>query len=134
MELSALQLAELLSGIARAQAALVHGIEAAVPGSRATHLVPAVQVVARVRDQPYSTFADLPSRVLLQYMGRGGPNLEALAQDLERLARGDAPPPPGQAPIESKPVSPDMTTSLTFVVDPVTQVATPKQGPTENPT
>jgi len=52
---------------------------------------------------------------------------------IERLARGDAPPPPGQAPIESKPVSPDMSTSLTFVIDPVTQVATPKQNPTENP-
>lgn len=107
---------------------MVHGIESAMPGSRANHLIPAVQVVARVRDQPYSTFVDLPSRILLQYMGRGGPNIEALAQDLERLARGDAPPPPGQAPIESRPVSPDMSTTLNFVIDPVTQTATPKES------
>jgi hypothetical protein len=118
MELSAQQLAELLSGIARAQAALVHGIESALPGARANHILPAVQVVARVRDHPNPTFTDLPSRILLQYLGRGGPNIEALAQDLERLAQGVAPAPPRPAPIESKPVSPDMTTTLDFVIDP----------------
>jgi hypothetical protein len=118
MELSAQQLAELLSGIARAQAALVHGIESAMPGARADHIMPAVQVVARVRDRPYPTLADLPSRILLQYMGRAGVNLEAIVQDLERLARGEAPPEPGQAPIESRPVSPDMTITLNFVIDP----------------
>jgi hypothetical protein len=122
MELSAQHLAELLSGIARAQAALVHGIESAVPGARNNHLIPAVQVVARTRDRPYATFADLPSRILLQYMGRADVNIETIAQDLERLARGDAPPAPGQAPIESKPVSPDMTTTLNFVID------TPKES------
>jgi hypothetical protein len=122
MELSAQHLAELLSGIARAQAALVHGIESAIPGARADHILPAVQVVARVRDRPYPTFADLPSRILLQYMGRTGVNIEAIAQDLERLARGDAPPVPGQAPIESRPASPDMTTTLNFIID------TPKEG------
>ena len=33
LQLSALQLAELLSGIARAQAAIIHGIESALPGT-----------------------------------------------------------------------------------------------------
>jgi hypothetical protein len=126
MELSAQQLAELLSGIARAQAALVHGIESAMPGARADHILPAVQVVARVRDHPYPTFTDLPSRILLQYMGRAGPNIEALVQDLERLARGVAPDPPRPAPIESRPISPDTTTTLNFVIDPAT--GAPKEG------
>jgi len=126
MELSAQQLAELLSGIARAQAALVHGIESAMPGARADHIIPAVQVVARVRDHPYPTFTDLPSRILLQYMGRAGPNIEALAQDLERLARGVVPEASRSAPIESKPVSPDMSTTLNFVIDPAT--GAPKEG------
>ena len=126
MELSAQQLAELLSGIARAQAALVHGIESALPGARAEHIMPAVQVVARVRDHPYASFTDLPSRILLQYMGRAGPNIEALVQDLERLARGTPPEPPRPAPIESRPVSPDMTTTLNFVIDPVP--GSPKEG------
>jgi hypothetical protein len=126
MELSTQQLAELLSGIARAQAALVHGIESAMPGARADHIVPAVQVVARVRDRPYPTFSDLPSRILLQYMGRAGVNLEAIAQDLERLARGEAPPVAGQAPIESRPASPDMSTTLNFVID--NPASAPKEG------
>jgi hypothetical protein len=126
MELSAQQLAELLSGIARAQAALVHGIESALPGARNNHLVPAVQVVARLRDRPYPTFGDLPSRILLQYMGRAGVSIEAIAEDLERLARGDAPPAPGQAPIESRPVSPDMSTTLNFVID--SPASAPKEG------
>lgn len=120
MELSAQQLAELLSGIARAQAAMVHGIESALPGARADHIMPAVQVVARVRDHPYPTFADLPSRILMQYMGRAGPNIEALVLDLERLAQGIPAQPPRPAPIESKPASPDMTTTLNFVIDPAT--------------
>ncbi|MDA8108486.1 MAG: hypothetical protein M0015_07640 [Betaproteobacteria bacterium] len=85
LQISALQLAELLSGIARAQAAIIHGIESAMPGTRSSHVVPALQNVSHMRDHPDPTLTDLPVRVLLAYMGRIGPDLESIARDLERL-------------------------------------------------
>jgi len=85
MEISALQLAELLSGIARAQAAIVNGLENEFAGMRSGRVVPALQNVAHLRDHPEPTLTDLPVRVLLSYMGRVGPDLAAVARDLERL-------------------------------------------------
>jgi hypothetical protein len=60
MQISAQQLAELLLGIARAQAALVHGLESEMAGIRSGHLVPALQNVAHLRDHPQPTLTDLP--------------------------------------------------------------------------
>lgn len=123
LQLSALQLAELLSGIARAQAAIIHGIESALPGTRASHIVPALQNVAHLRDHPDPTLTDLPVRTLLAYMGRIGPDLEAMARELERLAseppaKASAPPADAAAPgAEGLPPSrrsPDITTTLDF--------------------
>lgn len=132
LQISALQLAELLSGVARAQAAMIHGIESAMPGARSNHIVPALQNVAHTRDHPQPTLTDLPVRVLLSYMGRIGPDLEALARDLERLfgnqpeaeaevqpapepapERAAAEDPPATAPGAARP-SPDTTTTLDF--------------------
>jgi hypothetical protein len=92
LKISARELAELLSGIARAQAAVIHGVESAHPGTRGNHVVPAIQNAAHLRDHPDPTLTDLPVRVLLSYMGRAGPDPAAIARDLERLVTGaDAP-------------------------------------------
>ncbi|MGA8050835.1 MAG: hypothetical protein WCA09_11745 [Burkholderiales bacterium] len=88
LQISAQQLAELLSGIARAQTAMVHGIETANPGMRSNFIVPAIQNAAHLRDHPLPTLTDLPVRILLTYMGRSGPDIDALARDLERLIMG----------------------------------------------
>ncbi len=85
MEISAQQLAELLSGIARAQAAVVNGLESEFAGVRSRRVVPMLQNAAHLRDHPDPTLTDLPVRILLSYMGRVGPDTGAVARDLERL-------------------------------------------------
>jgi hypothetical protein len=76
MHISAQHLAQLLIGIARAQAAIVQGIEN----------------VAHLQDHPQPTLMDLPIRVLLATLGgRAGPDAAAIARDLERLCAGDTP-------------------------------------------
>ena len=97
-DISTQQLAELLSGIARAQAAIVQGLESAMPGARSTHVVPALQNAAHVRDHPDPTLVDLPVRVLLAYMGRVGPDPANIARDLERALAGLPPMTMGAAP------------------------------------
>jgi len=72
MQISAQQLAELLLGIARAQAAII----------------PALQNVAHLRDHPNPTLTDLPSRVLLGTLGRAVPDAAGVVRDLERLLGG----------------------------------------------
>jgi hypothetical protein len=85
MQISAQQLAELLLGIARAQAALVHGLENELPGIRSGRVLPALQNVAHLRDHPQPTLTDLPVRVLLATLGRQVPDLAGLVRDIERL-------------------------------------------------
>ena len=87
MEISAQQLAELLSGIARAQAAVVNGLESEFAGIRSGRVVPMLQNVAHLRDHPEPTLTDLPVRILLSYMGRVGPDMAAVGRDLERLCK-----------------------------------------------
>jgi hypothetical protein len=92
--LSTHQLAELLVGIARAQQAIIDAVESSKAGFKATHLSPALMNVARVRDTHRALqLGDLPARVLLQCMGRNGPNVDQVAKDIEELiARGGAQP------------------------------------------
>lgn len=85
MEISAQQLAELLLGIARAQAAIVQGLENELAGVRSGRIVPALQNVAHLRDHPQPTLTDVPVRVLLATLGRQVPDAAALVRDLERL-------------------------------------------------
>jgi hypothetical protein len=85
LQISAQQLAELLTGIARAQAAVVNGLESELAGVRSGRVVPAVQNVAHLRDHPQATLVDLPVRLLLASMGRVGPDPAVVAKDLERL-------------------------------------------------
>jgi hypothetical protein len=63
MEISAQQLAELLSGIARAQAAVINGMESEFAGIRSGRVVPMLQNV--------------------------GPDTAAVAKDLERLCKAE---------------------------------------------
>ena len=88
--LSSQHLAELLIGIARAQAAIVQAIESQTAGFRSAHAMPALQNAAHLRDHPEPTLADLPVRVLIASLGRGGPDAAAIAKDLERLCAGQA--------------------------------------------
>lgn len=91
LQVSAEQLAELLSGIARAQFAIMTGIESAMAGTRSQHILPALQNAAHLRDHPQPTLTDLPVRVLLSYQSRVGPDIPSIARDLERLCGGGAP-------------------------------------------
>jgi len=85
LQISAQQLAELLTGIARAQAAVVTGLESELAGVKSGRVIPAVQNVAHLRDHPQPTLVDLPVRLLLASMGRVGPDPAVVAKDLERL-------------------------------------------------
>ena len=106
MEISAQQLAELLVGIARAQAGLVQGLENEMAGVRSGRVIPAVQNVAHLRDHPQPTLTDLPVRLFLASMGRVGPDPAVVAKDLERLrgaGGGEAPAAAAQAPAADAP-------------------------------
>lgn len=94
--LSTHQIAQLLVGIARAQQAIIDAVESSKAGFKSTHLSPALMNVARVRDthRPLQ-LGDLPARVLLQCMGRNGPNVDQLARDLDELAARGAGVEPG---------------------------------------
>jgi len=110
------QLAELIIGIARAQQAIIEGMESLKAGYKATHFAPALDNTARTRvtTRPL-TLQEFPARVLMQCMGRAGPSVEQVTRDLEALLGGRpiaaaAPPAPGgvAAPGGSAP-SIDMT-------------------------
>ena len=89
LQISAIQLAELLSGIGRAQAAVIQGLESEMAGIRSGRVVPAVQSAAHLRDHPDPTLVDLPVRILLSSMGRaGGADPVNIARELERLIGG----------------------------------------------
>ena len=85
------QLAELVVGIARAQQAIIDAIESQKAGFKGSHLSPALDNAAksRVTTRPL-TLQEFPSRVLLQCMGRAGPNVEQLTRDLEALLSAQA--------------------------------------------
>ena len=87
------QLAELIIGIARAQQAIIDAMESQKAGFRGSHLGPALDNPAKspvtTRPLPLQEF---PARVLMQCMGRAGPNVEQLTRDLEALLAAQAGP------------------------------------------
>jgi hypothetical protein len=103
MQISAQQLAELLIGIGRAQAALINGIESAMAGTKNSHIVPMLQNAAHLRDHPDPTLIDLPVRVLLTSLGRVGPDPAVVAKDLTRLIGAGPAAAPGEQLDFSKP-------------------------------
>ena len=88
--LSSQHLAELLVGVARAQAAIIQAVENEMAGFRSTRALPALQNVAHLRDHPEPTLVDLPVRVLIATLGRAGPDTAAIVNDLERLVVGQS--------------------------------------------
>jgi hypothetical protein len=88
LQISAQQLAELLSGIARAQSAVMNGIDSAMAGAKTQHIQPALSNAAHLRDRPEPSLVDLPVRILMSYQSRVGPDVAAIARDLERLLGG----------------------------------------------
>jgi hypothetical protein len=101
MQITSQQLAELLLGIARAQAGIIQGLENEMAGVR-SGIVPALQNVAHLRDHPNPTLTDLPVRVLLGALGRAVPDTASIVRDLDRLFGEPAAPaaaaPAGDAP------------------------------------
>ena len=100
LQISAIQLAELLSGIGRAQAAVIQGLESEMAGIRSGRIVPAVQSAAHLRDHPDPTLVDLPVRILMSSMGRaGGADPVGIARELERLINGVTAAPAAAVPV-----------------------------------
>lgn len=90
------QIAELLLGIARSQLAIADAIESSKSGFKATHLRSNVESAARIKMNRPVTLTDMPSRLLLQMLGRNGPTPEAVVAELKSLmgdttiGRGDS--------------------------------------------
>jgi hypothetical protein len=79
------QLAELLLGIARAQQAIIDAMENSKAGFKATHFRPQLEAVSRIRSNRAESLTDFPARLLLQLLGRTGPDLAQVTADLEAL-------------------------------------------------
>ena len=78
------QLAELLSGIAKSQNAVLDAMDRAMPGFKATHLAPVLNIAANFR-QAEPRLIDLPSRILSRMQGRVAADTSAIVADLDRL-------------------------------------------------
>ncbi len=108
------QLAELIIGVARSQQAIIDAMESQKSGFKGSHLAPALDNAAksRVTTRPL-TLHEFPSRVLLQCMGRNGPNVEQLVRDLDALLSGQVVTPAAPAAAPTTPAdgaqSPDRT-------------------------
>lgn len=105
LNITAQQLAELLIGIARAQAAVIQGVDNAMAGIKTQNIVPALQNAAHLRDHPEATMTDLPVRILLTSQGRVPPDPAAVAKELERLFSGVASAPSGSPAPASAPAA-----------------------------
>ncbi|HEX5611822.1 MAG TPA: hypothetical protein VFX67_04165 [Burkholderiales bacterium] len=88
LTISAPQLADLLIGIARAQAAVIQGVDNAMAGTKTQYIVPALQNAAHLRDHPDPTLVDLPVRILLTSQGRVPPDPAMVVRELQRLLGG----------------------------------------------
>jgi len=82
------QLAELLMGIAKAQAAIIDAVERAEPGFRNNHAVPMLTTAANVR-AAVPRVQDLPARILLRMQGRAAFDVAQIRQDLEAALASD---------------------------------------------
>lgn len=82
------QLAELLMGIAKAQAAIIDALERANPGFKNNHAVPMLTTAANVR-AAVPRIQDLPARILLRMQGRTAFDIAQIQQDLEAAFASD---------------------------------------------
>jgi hypothetical protein len=79
------QLAELLLGVARAQHAIIEALENSKAGFKATHFRPTLESVSRIRSNHPDSLVDFPARLLLQMLGRTGPDAAQVARNLDAL-------------------------------------------------
>jgi hypothetical protein len=86
------QLAEILLGIARAQNAIIDAMENSKAGFKATHFRPTLEAASRIRSNRAESLADFPARLLLQLLGRTGPDLAQVVADLEAIVARPAAP------------------------------------------
>ncbi len=90
------QLAELLMGIAKAQAAIIDAVERSNPGFRNNHAVPILTTAANVR-AAVPRIQDLPARILLRMQGRAAFDVAQIQQDLEAAFASHGAPPGASA-------------------------------------
>ena len=90
------QLAELLMGIAKAQAAVIDAVERAEPGFKNNHAVPMLTTAANVR-AAVPRIQDLPARILLRMQGRAAFDIAQIQQDLEAAFAAHGAPPGASA-------------------------------------
>ena len=97
------QLAELLSGIAKSQNAILDAVDRALPGFKATHLAPVLNIAANMRAAE-PRLIDLPARVLSRMQGRVVADMNQIVADLDRLLDGAIA--PAAAPIAAPAAAP----------------------------
>jgi hypothetical protein len=100
------QLAEILLGIARAQHAIIDAMENSKAGFKATHFRPTLEAVSRIRSNRAESLADFPARLLLQFLGRNGPELAQVMADLETLLSQPSNPAAAPAAGDANPYAP----------------------------
>src|SRR5262245_28471535 len=79
------QLAELLLGVARAQNAIIEAMENSNKGFKSGHFRPALETASRIRSNHPDNLVDLPARLLLQMLGRNGPDVAQVVKNLDAL-------------------------------------------------
>lgn len=89
------QLAELLLGVARAQNAIIDAMENSKRGFTSGHFRPALETVSRIRSNQPDSLVDFPARLLLQMLGRNGPDVATVTKNLDALLSGSADAAPG---------------------------------------
>jgi hypothetical protein len=125
------QLAELLSGIAKAQQAIIDAVERAEGGWKNNHLIPILNVAANMR-QPDPRLVDLPARILLRYQGRAAVDSAAIIADLERLFSQPVDAPPVDAAAATAPAPPRFA-ARTAAAAPAPAAAAPAAAATATP-
>jgi hypothetical protein len=99
MSITTQQLAEILIGVARSQQAIIDAVEGMKAGFKGTYLGPALESAARLRSVGRAaSLQNYPSRLLVQCLGRGLPNMEQMVKDLEELLSGGVAPSSAVAP------------------------------------
>ena len=79
------QLAELLLGVARAQNAIIDAMETSSRGFKSGHFRPTLETASRIRSNHPDSLVDFPSRLLLQMLGRNGPDVAQVTKSLAAL-------------------------------------------------
>src|SRR6185436_9865513 len=103
------QLAELLLGVARAQNAIIEAMENSNKGFKSGHFRPALETASRIRSNHPDRLVDFPARLLLQMLGRNGPDAVTVAKNLDLLLGHGAPADQGAAEEKGAADSLDMT-------------------------